>query len=361
MPGMADDGSGRAARDAPADRSGRVARGAPPGGPEGAARRASPGGSGDVVRGGPADRSGEAAGGAPHHGSGEVGRDARRNGAGAGGVSLPRGFGAGSAAIGGEPGELALLERIDAFCDTVPRRWASACDDGPLRLFVRDGAGWPFSARPVPGGPAVTAADVERMRARQRAADITEAFEWVLATAPTMLHAVSDAGLPVQRCPLLVLDGEPVPVTLPTGCDMRLLGPADGDLAATTHAVAAVTAVAFGGLVPPPPTAADLRLLQDDLAAGAVARVLVTGPDGPVAAGSAQRCGDVVELVGIATTRRARGRGLGGAVTAALADAARGAGAGMVFLAAGDDAAARVYERVGFRRVGECGIAEPAR
>jgi hypothetical protein len=30
----------------------------------------------------------------------------------------------------------------------------------------------------------------------------------------------------------------------------------------------------------------------------------------------------------------------------------------VVFLAAGDDTATRVYERVGFRRVGECGIAE---
>jgi predicted GNAT family acetyltransferase len=69
----------------------------------------------------------------------------------------------------------------------------------------------------------------------------------------------------------------------------------------------------------------------------------------------------VVELVGIATARAVRGRGLGGAVTSALASAALAADAGLVFLAAGDDAAARVYERVGFRRVGECGIAEPPR
>jgi predicted GNAT family acetyltransferase len=89
-----------------------------------------------------------------------------------------------------------------------------------------------------------------------------------------------------------------------------------------------------------------------------VARALVTGPDGPVAAGSAQRAGDVIELVGIGTAASVRGRGLGSAVTALLAAAARGAGAELVFLAAGDDTATRVYERVGFRWVGECGIAE---
>ncbi len=254
--------------------------------------------------------------------------------------------------------DLALLERIDVFCDTVPRRWASPCDDGPLRLFLREGPGWPFYARPVPGGAPVTVADVARMRARQRSAEVLEAFEWVLATAPTMLAAVQGTGLPVRRCPLLVLDGEPAGA-LPPGYELRLLGPADGDLPRAAHAVAAVAAVAFGGSVPPPPTTADLRALQDDLATGAIARALVTDGSGPVAVGSAQRSGDVVELVGIATARAARGRGLGGALTAALATAALDAGAEVVFLAAGDDAAARVYERVGFRRVGECGIAEP--
>lgn len=78
-----------------------------------------------------------------------------------------------------------------------------------------------------------------------------------------------------------------------------------------------------------------------------------------MAAGSLQRAGDVVELVGIGTVARERGRGLGAAVTALLAGVARDAGADLVFLAAGDDTATRVYERVGFRRVGECGLAGP--
>jgi len=198
------------------------------------------------------------------------------------------------------------------------------------------------------------------MRARQRASGLPETFEWVDAVAPTMRDAVRESGLLVRACPVLVLD-ELIDAPPPRGYHLRLVGPVDGDLADAEHQVRAVASAAFGGPPPGRPTATGLDGLRTDLAAGRVARVLVNGPDGrPVASGAAQRSGDVVELVGIATARAARGRGLGAAVTAALARAARGVGAGLVFLAASDAAASRVYERVGFRRVGDCGIVDSA-
>ena len=116
-----------------------------------------------------------------------------------------------------------VLERIDLFCDTVPRTWARASDHGPLRLFTRRGRGWPFYARPVPGSGPVIASDVECVRARQRAGNLPEAFEWLLSTAPTMADATAATGLPVQVCPLLVLDGMPTPAPLPPGFSVRLL------------------------------------------------------------------------------------------------------------------------------------------
>jgi ribosomal protein S18 acetylase RimI-like enzyme len=249
-----------------------------------------------------------------------------------------------------------LLREIDEFCDTVPRQWATAVDDGPLRLFTRRGHGWPLYARPIPGGDPISAADVDRMRARQRALGVPEAFEWVVAQSPTMTDAVTATGLRVHVCPLLVLAGEPQSPPLPPGCSARLLGPFDADLAAAASALNAVAAAAFAAPVPGAVTGAQLAALREDLAAGRVARLLVTDGDGAVAAGSVQRAGDVAELVGIGTAKRARRRGLGAAVTALLAKAAREAGATVVFLAAGDDTATRVYERVGFRRVGECGL-----
>jgi ribosomal protein S18 acetylase RimI-like enzyme len=173
-----------------------------------------------------------------------------------------------------------------------------------------------------------------------------------------MLDAVRDAGLRPRLCPLLVLDGDPSPAAFPPGHAARLLGPADGDLAAAVGALYGVSAEAFGLAAQRGLTGAELADLRTDLAAGRVARLLVTGPDGPVAAGSAQRSGDVVEIVGIGTVAAARRRGLAAAVTATLAAAARQAGADLVFLSAADDPAARLYQRVGFRVIGHTAMTQ---
>jgi predicted GNAT family acetyltransferase len=68
----------------------------------------------------------------------------------------------------------------------------------------------------------------------------------------------------------------------------------------------------------------------------------------------------VVEVVGVGTLPIARRRGLGAAVTAALARHAYDNGARIVFLSAGSEEIARVYASVGFRRIGTACIAEPA-
>jgi len=63
-------------------------------------------------------------------------------------------------------------------------------------------------------------------------------------------------------------------------------------------------------------------------------------------------------LTGIAVLPRARRRGLGAAITHALVSDAKVRGVETLFLSARDDAVARVYERVGFVRVGTACIAE---
>jgi predicted GNAT family acetyltransferase len=79
-----------------------------------------------------------------------------------------------------------------------------------------------------------------------------------------------------------------------------------------------------------------------------------------LAVGSHQPVGAVTEIVGVGTLPAARRRGLGAAVTAALVADARARGAELVFLSAGSEAIARVYERLGFVRVGTAGLASPA-
>jgi predicted GNAT family acetyltransferase len=77
----------------------------------------------------------------------------------------------------------------------------------------------------------------------------------------------------------------------------------------------------------------------------------------PVATGAHQPVADVSEVVGIGTLPSHRRRGLGGAVTALLANDALESGIGTVFLAA-DEGATRVYQAVGFRRIGTSCIGE---
>jgi ribosomal protein S18 acetylase RimI-like enzyme len=217
------------------------------------------------------------------------------------------------------------------------------------------------------------------VRARQRELGLPEAFEWVHELSPSLTEAAAEAGLVVRRCPLLVLDGPPA--AAPAGTTARLLGPDDDDLVVAE----AVMAIGFG-----PGTRADgqpagtaerdravsavvptrLARLRESIREGLSARAVAgladpgstgTAPDltGPLAAGGYQRAGDVVEIVGIATLPVARRRGLGAAVAAELSRAAVASGAETVFLSAEDDAVARVYERVGFRRVATAGVAEP--
>ena len=75
----------------------------------------------------------------------------------------------------GDPEAAALLETLDAYFDAVPRQAARAEGIGPFTLFVQAQGGWPYYARPRRGATTFTAADVERVRARQRELGVPEA------------------------------------------------------------------------------------------------------------------------------------------------------------------------------------------
>ena len=262
-----------------------------------------------------------------------------------------------------------IVERIDSFCDVVPRHRARAEDHGPLVLFVPVGAGWPYYARPRRGDrPPVTVRDVRGVRARQRELLIPESFEWILQAAPDMTLAADDAGLEVRAHPLMALDGALRPPDIPDDLEVRLLAPDDPDL----HQVWAVPAVAFGhpgtgtgeaGAAEREKIAAGhdggtMEMLRDRLRSGQSVLAAAFGPEGAVAAGSYQTVDGVAEITGVGVLPSSRRRGLGAAVTAALAADALASGADIVFLSATDDAVARVYTRLGFRTVGTAMIAE---
>ncbi|TDC43676.1 GNAT family N-acetyltransferase [Micromonospora sp. KC213] len=275
-----------------------------------------------------------------------------------------------------DPTQRDLFVRLERFYDAVPRDTARGEEHGALVLFVRDGAGWPFYARPRLDATAPPSlADVVAVRERQRELGLPESFEWVHETTPDLLAVARAAGLNVLEAPLMVLDPTalPDPGTL-TDVPVRLLDPEAPDFAADVAARRAVATVGFaaagtarGEAGPAARDAAvptlDVSALDEERARIVDGRRLSalawTPEQGALASGMAMRVGDVAEIAGVATLPAARHRGLGAAVTATLARALLVAGTDLVFLSAGSEDIARVYLRVGFRRIGTACIAEP--
>jgi len=268
-------------------------------------------------------------------------------------------------------GERAVFDRLERFYDAIPRHAARTEEFGGLVLFVREGRGWPFYARPRLDAPAPpSSADVEAVRGRQRQLEIPETFEWVDQTTPGFLATARACGLDVLEAPLLVLDADPRSIAPdPAVRLMRHDAATFPDDFAMAHAVAAVGFAAAGtarsdagpsdrDAAVSPLDLEDVASARELAAAGARTTAVFEDDRGIVACGMVQRAGDVAELVGIATLPSARRQGLGGRITLTLAATALAAGADLVFLSAGSDEIARVYERVGFRRIGTACIAE---
>lgn len=270
-----------------------------------------------------------------------------------------------------------IFDRLERFYDAVPRDVAGVEEHGGLVLFVRDGAGWPFYARPrIDATEPPSLADVTSVRERQRELGLPEAFEWVHETNPELLAVARSAGLNVLEAPLMVLDPAalPDPATL-SDVPVRVLAADSPGFAADVAGRRAVAAVSFaaagterGDAGPAERDAAVTELEQAALdeertriADGRRISALAGTPaEGALASGMAMRVGDVAEIAGVATLPAARRRGLGAALTATLARELLAAGTDLVFLSAGSTEIARVYLRVGFRRIGTACIAEPA-
>ena len=266
-----------------------------------------------------------------------------------------------------------LLATIEVYYDAVPRTAARVEDLSPFDLFAQQGAGWPYYARPQLGAGSFTAADVVRVRDRQRELGIPEAFEWVAETTPELRAAATAAGLAVNDHPLMVLADMPAASPEPPpGITIRLVTPEDD--------LALLSAVAWVGFSFPGTDRGDagpeqviqavgertqawvtprVSFRRDRLARGLTVMAVAHADGVPVAVGSHQPVDAVTEVTGVATLPVFRRRGIGAALTALLTRDARERSVQTVFLSAGDDEIARVYERTGFRRIGTACIAAP--
>jgi len=244
-----------------------------------------------------------------------------------------------------------ILAVLEHFYDAVPRPVADEHLVGPLCLFVAS-EGWPYYARPRLGAGTIDEEDVRAVLDEQRRLAVPRSLEWVRETTPSLLAAAREAGMRVQEHPLLVLAGLVLGGSVP-GVEVFVLDPDDPRFAGAWAAVSA----GFQGTdelsVQPV-----RRWIAERVGAGLMRFVGAFDGQHPIGGGSHQARGDVSELTGIATLPSWRRRGVGAAVTKGLADDAVARGATTVFLSAGDDAVARVYERVGFVRVATACVAE---
>ncbi|MGC0418910.1 GNAT family N-acetyltransferase [Embleya sp. AB8] len=265
-----------------------------------------------------------------------------------------------------------LRAHLETFYDGVARRSTRTESIGALTLFVREGLGWPYYARPTLGGTVEpTVADVRAVRARQRELQVPETFEWVHETTPAMRAAAIEAELQVHEHPLMVLDPTEQPAERPDLPDLVTVRQirADATDLAIVHSVAAVgfanPGTASGSDGPSERDTAALgqdpellSYLNERLRSGATVMFAAYSPAGPLCVGSYQQLYDTTEIVGVATLPAARRGGLAAAVTWELARHALASGSETVFLSAGDEHVARVYDRLGFRSVGTALIAE---
>jgi ribosomal protein S18 acetylase RimI-like enzyme len=257
-----------------------------------------------------------------------------------------------------------LLDTADRYLDAAPRTDAVSEVVGPFVLFKSTSV-WSYYARPRRRLDApITAGDIRRLSRRCDELGIEFAVEWIAEITPSVEVAAQQSGLRVERHALLVLVPADVrPVVPPDGVAIHRLAAKD-PLLVVARAVAEVafgeggTARGSGG-----PLERDLRAADvgDDLRAHLVRRsgaeltlttVAIDPESGVLCTGSLQPVGDVAEILAMATLPSERRRGLAAAVTSELVRDAARRGVALVLLSAQDDAVARVYRRVGFRRIG---------
>ncbi|MFI7422181.1 GNAT family N-acetyltransferase [Nonomuraea sp. NPDC049684] len=177
----------------------------------------------------------------------------------------------------------------------------------------------------------------------------TPRLEYVPQVAPKVEQALLAAGFAVEgRFPLLVCPAGEL-AEPPADAAVRLALVTDDP---GLWQVARVMNAAFDA---PEANEHDVARLRGVLGRGGLVAAATDAATGEVV-GAGQLGGPqegVAEVAGIAVRDTHRRRGIGGAVTALLTRAGLDAGVTMPFLTPADDAAGRVYARVGYRKAGE--------
>ena len=266
-----------------------------------------------------------------------------------------------------------LLDQIERYFSLAPLPDARVHQVGALDVPIGSPE-WPYPARPRHGREGdVTEADVRTAVQLQERSGLPASLEWLGDRCRGLAGVARSAGLRVDELPLLV-SVDQVEVLLPAEVRLYLVGGDDPELAryqlltqlafatpGTASAVRAGAAPARPAAGPGPEELPPTTVLRERVTSGRTVMMVAVDDGEVVAVGSHQPVDvdgrEISEIVGVATMPRFRGRGLGAGLTSALVEHARQT-AELVFLSAGDDDVARVYERAGFAWVGTSCVAE---
>jgi ribosomal protein S18 acetylase RimI-like enzyme len=240
--------------------------------------------------------------------------------------------------------ESALLRDIDAYLNAAPRSRCDVVESGPFDIFLnRSGRNPHMSyARPARSFSGDLASGIRAVTGVFRERGYTPRWEYVEELTPELTPALMAAGFPSPEMRPLMVQSESVALSIPSGVTIKHIT----DLGQLLEA-ASVQKRGFGiedeedgGSDPVKLTECGMRFF-----AAFVDRIIVS-------AGVQIPMEGVAELAGIATLAEYRRRGTGAALTAAMAADGRKDGCHAVFLSAGDNEIARIYQRAGFQTIG---------
>lgn len=257
---------------------------------------------------------------------------------------------------------------MDAYFDAAPRAGAEPVETGAFTLFVGRTPSSYYARPALAHRKPITSADLGTLERACLEHGVDLAIEWVHEVHPELVELAWANGLEVSTHALMVAAASNVVACEVAGVRLRIVDA--GDAALPIGRAVADVSFTFGGTGTGPGGATERDLVAGRLSADLVERLrdrvrrgltvtaVAESDAGVLAVGSYQPVGELAEVVAVATLPEARRRGLAGAVTALLARHAREHGVADLLLSAQDDDVARVYERVGFRRVGATHAAE---
>jgi ribosomal protein S18 acetylase RimI-like enzyme len=247
---------------------------------------------------------------------------------------------------------LSLLRTLEENAHAASLEGRDAVRVGPFLALLHRTTDVIWLNHAMPVEPVAFGAPFEawcrELRALFQSRDRALRFEFFGDLWPTLGPALEAFGLTLQaRQPLMMATPEAMLPNVGGAVRVEILTASSKD--AWLRAAYDVAMEGFGESLGP----FDAEATRAQLAAGSqVVAVGFLGEE-PVSCGTHTPTGAITEMVGVATVPRARRKGAAHAVCAALTRHWFEGGGKVVWLSAGDDAARRLYESLGFQVLGE--------